>query len=340
MLIQIPLQMVAPLLDNAMRERFFKTTNCADYGSPNREAAVTRSVFRRWLACAVCLLALSLCVGTGGVLAAQETGGTATDVPVTTQQTNAEKPTPRLRAAAIPHSPLEIAQSMGLFFLGAFLLASVVALWFGIERLVVLRRGRVIPRPFVERFLNHLEENKLIPADALKLCEDNGSPVAAVFAHGIRKWGKSSVEVEQAIIDGGERQVSQLKKHLRVLNGVATVTPLLGLLGTVIGMIEAFNQIASAGAMGKADQLAVGIAMALLTTAAGLMIAIPSLILYLYLSGRVDALVMDMDLLAQNVVNLISAEAIADKPLRASRSRGQHTPADAAPAKPKNRKAV
>lgn len=224
---------------------------------------------------------------------------------------------------AIPRTPSEIADAMGYVFLGSFLVASVIAVWFAIERIVVLRRGRVIPRPFVERFLQHLEQGKLDREQALRLCEENGSPVAAVFAHGIRKWGKPSVEVEQAIIDGGERQVSQLRKHLRVLNGVATVTPLLGLLGTVIGMIAAFNRIASTNAMGKPEELAVGIALALLTTAAGLMIAIPSLIVYMYLAGRVDALVMDMDQLAQNVVHLISAEGLAHRPLPSARSRNQ-----------------
>ena len=78
-------------------------------------------------------------------------------------------------------------------------------------------------------------------------------------------------------------------------------------------MIKAFNDIATAGAMGKPEQLAVGIALALLTTAFGLAIAIPSLIMYMYLAGRVDALVMEMDLLAQNVVQLISAEAMAER---------------------------
>jgi hypothetical protein len=121
---------------------------------------------------------------------------------------------------------------------------------------------------------------------------------SSAFAHGVRKWGKPSVEVEQAIIDGGERQVSQLRKHLRILNGVATVSPLMGLLGTVVGMIIAFNQIASAGAMGKAEELAVGIALALVTTAIGLTIAIPSLILYMYLAGRVDAPGLGMDQVA------------------------------------------
>ena len=199
---------------------------------------------------------------------------------------------------------------------------------------MLLRRGRVIPRPFVDRFVQHLEQGKLDPDKALQLCEENGSPLAAVFAHGVRKWGKPSVEVEQAIIDGGERQVSQLRKHLRVLNGVATVTPLIGLLGTVIGMIQAFNKIANSSAMGKADELAVGIALALLTTAVGLMIAIPSLIMYMYLAGRVDALVMEMDHLAQDVVHLISAEALASAPVASTRARRRVTP------KPPGKKAV
>lgn len=209
---------------------------------------------------------------------------------------------------------------MGWVFLVPFVGATLIALWFSVERLVVLKRNRVIPKPFVERFLQHLRQGKLDRDTALKLCEQSDSPVSAVFAHGVRKWGKSSVEVEQAIIDGGERQVSQLREHLRVLNGVATVTPLVGLLGTVIGMIQSFNDLANAGAMENASQLAVGIALALLTTASGLMIAIPSLIMYMFLSGRVDALVMEMDHLAQGVVQLISAEALAEQPRRRRRS--------------------
>ena len=216
------------------------------------------------------------------------------------------------QAGGIPTSPSEIIQVLN-WRIAPFLFASVIAVWFAIERLVLLRRGRVVPKAFAMRFLEHLEDGKLDQDSALKLCSQSGSPLAEVFAHGIRKWGKPSVEVEQAIIDGGERQVSQLRKHLRVLNGVATVTPLLGLLGTVIGMIEAFNDIAAAGAMGKAEQLASGIALALLTTAFGLTIAIPSLIMYMYLAGRVDALVMEMDELAQEVVRLVSAEHLAMK---------------------------
>lgn len=219
----------------------------------------------------------------------------------------------------IPRDPIEVLYALGPFLypLG---LASIIVVWFSIERLVVLRRGRVIPRPFVRRFFEHLEEGKLDPKSALKLCEESGSPIASIFAHGLRKWGKSSVEVEQAIIDGGERQVSQLRKHLRVLNGASTVAPLLGLLGTVVGMIESFNTIATKAAMGKSEELAAGIGLALLTTAVGLMIAIPALIMYMYLSGRVDALVIEMDGLAQDLVDLISAEGLAEQARSGPRS--------------------
>jgi len=238
--------------------------------------------------------------GEGGSQAAQDVGASGRSEPA--------------GRGGIPTTPIEVIAQLR-WWIVPFVVASIVAVWFSIERLVVLRRSRVIPRPFVERFLKHLEEGLLDPESALSLCEENGSPVAEVFAHGVRKWGKPSVEIEQAIIDGGERQVSQLRKHLRVLNGVATVTPLLGLLGTVVGMIKAFNDIATVGAMGRPEQLAVGIAIALLTTAFGLAIAIPSLIMYLYLAGRVDSLVSEMDLLAQNVVQLISAEALSGGPI-------------------------
>jgi len=192
---------------------------------------------------------------------------------------------------------------------------SVIVVAFAIERQVLLRRRRVIPKDFVTRFLEHLKSGQLDRASALELCEKNGSPIAQVFAHGVRKWGKPSVEVEQAIIDGGERQIGLLRKHLRVMNTVATVAPLMGLLGTVYGMILCFNELATSTAVvGKTEELAKGIGMALVATGGGLVVAIPSLILYMYLAGRVDAVVMEMDLMAQKVVHLISAEGLASHP--------------------------
>ena len=197
-----------------------------------------------------------------------------------------------------------------------FLLASAIAVWFGAERLVVLRAGRVLPKPFLDRFFTLLESGRMTKADALELCEESGSPVADVFAHAAAKWGRPAVEVEQAVIDGGERQVGRLRKHLRVLNAVATVTPLMGLLGTVGGMIFAFRNIARAGGMGNAEQLAAGIVTALLTTALGLSVAIPSLIAYFYLAGRVESLVMTIDDLAGRVVEAVSQEGLEERRAR------------------------
>jgi biopolymer transport protein ExbB len=208
-----------------------------------------------------------------------------------------------------------------------FLLASMIAVWFGIERLLVLRRGRVIPKAFVHRFLHLLRDGELDRESALKLCAQNGSPAAEVFAHGIRKWGRAGVEVEQAIIDGGERQIAHLRKHLRILNGVATVTPLMGLLGTVVGMMIAFIDIAGNPGTGRTEELAVGIVTALGTTAIGLTIAIPSLILYMYLAGRIDSLVMELDELAQEVVYAVAGDAVADP----SRAASDEPPAVEAP---------
>ena len=258
--------------------------------------------------------------------------------PATSNAPTAEAAPAKAKHRKIPTTPIEIAEALGLPLLLAFLGTSVIAVWFTIERLVILRRGRVIPRPFVERFLQNLEQGNLEPEQALALCEENGSSIALIFAHGVRKWGKSSVEVEQAIIDGGERQVSHLRSHLRVLNAVAQIAPLMGLLGTVIGMIQCFNEVAVSQAMGKADQLAGGIGIALLATAAGLVVAIPSLTMYMYLAGRVDALVMDMDLLAQNIVHLVSAEAIADGAQQGAKGRPRRNPPPAP--EPKERKAV
>lgn len=259
----------------------------------------------RALALAALLLLL---LGWGAFAAAQDPPGQPPAGNAAPAQAGKEFP-------SITTNMLDMIQALGIFAY-PFAIATLTALWFIVERLVVLRRGRVIPKPFVQRFLKLIENGELSKEEALEVCEENGSCVAKVFAHGVRKWGKSSVEVEQAIIDGGERQVGELRKHIRIINGVATIGPLIGLLGTVWGMLESFHMIAKSGEMGRTSDLAHGIAMALVTTAVGLLIAIPALVAYMYLVGRVDALVMEMDDLAQRLVWSISAEGLAEQPAR------------------------
>lgn len=193
------------------------------------------------------------------------------------------------------------------------LLASFVMLLIVFERTYCLRRRRVVPRLFIERFLLQLREGALDRSEALERCEDESTHIARVFAAGIRKWGKPAVEVEQAVLDEGERAANVLRRYLRVLSGVSTVSPLLGLLGTVWGMIQAFNVIASSPAMGRAEMLAGGISVALITTAAGLLVAIPSLVFYLIFVGRVDSLIMEIDHYGQELVGLVSHEGLEDR---------------------------
>jgi len=192
-------------------------------------------------------------------------------------------------------------------------ICSLILLVFVFERFISLRKGRIIPGPFVSRVLEQVRSGELNRESAVSLCERNGSAIANVFKAGLSKWGRPSVEIEQAVLDEGERESNHLRRYLRLINGVATVCPLLGMLGTVLGMIHAFDAIAASAPMQAEPSMtiATGISQALLTTAAGLTVAIPALIAYLFFSGRADRHVMELDSLGMKVVNLVSAEAIA-----------------------------
>jgi len=197
-------------------------------------------------------------------------------------------------------------------------ICSFILVVFVFERFISLRKGRIIPGPFAKRFLEQLREGQLTQNAAMAICDRNNSATADVFRAGVAKWGKPAVEVEQAVLDEGERTSNRLRKYLRLINGVATVCPLLGLLGTVFGMIHAFDSIAvtSSASVDQASLTATGISQALITTAAGLSVAIPALIAYLFFSSRVDKHVMEIDQLGMKVVNLISAEGLSAKKLK------------------------
>jgi biopolymer transport protein ExbB len=218
----------------------------------------------------------------------------------------------------------EILKSGGVMMIPLFA-CSFITLVFVFERAISLRRGRVIPRPFVKRFLHQVSEGKLDRDDALALCEESASPAVDVFSAVVKKWGRPSVEIEQTIIDAEDRIAPGLRRYIRLFSAVATISPLLGLLGTVVGMIRLFDAISAADAMGRTELLAAGISEALLTTAAGLLIAIPALCFHLYFVGRVERLIMAIDELAQDLAGLISAEALHDD--RRGRTKGRSTSA-------------
>jgi biopolymer transport protein ExbB len=264
---------------------------------------------------AIVMVSLSLVAANRCPAVAQESGQDERD----TQTATAPGPVaPVSTTDLIPQRNLLQIMKAGGILMIPILFCSFITLVFVFERAIALRRGRVIPRPFVKRFLHQLSEGQLDRDKALNLCEENGSPVAQVFAAAVRKWGRPAVEVEQAVLDAGERASNGLRKYVRVFNAVSTISPLLGLLGTVFGMIKAFNDISTSDAMGRPELLSRGISEALITTAAGLSIAIPALVCYLFFLSRVDQLIIELDALGQEVVAAISAEAqqAAAKPSR------------------------
>lgn len=193
-------------------------------------------------------------------------------------------------------------------------ICSVVAFGFALERLVALRRVRVIPPDFVNRFVDRLTNAKLDRDRAAELCRANESPAARIFAQVVGYWGLPAAAIRQAIGHDAASELADLKRNIRVLSGTTTLAPLLGLLGTVIGMIESFEAIGGGG-VDKGAALAHGISLALGTTAFGLIIAVFSVTAYYYLLNRVDVLIRDLDGETRRIIDLVAAEA---QPARAA----------------------
>lgn len=175
-------------------------------------------------------------------------------------------------------------------------LSSLLALAVIVERLVTLRRRNVIPPDFLPGLKTLLKEADDDHSKALEHCEANGSPLADIFAAGIKRLSEPVERLEKQIQEAGERAVFKLRKHLRALSVIAAICPLMGLLGTIFGMIKAFQTVATSGeALGKTELLAEGIYQAMITTAAGLLVAIPVIIAYHWISSRIDHLVNEID---------------------------------------------
>lgn len=189
-------------------------------------------------------------------------------------------------------------------------ICSLVVFSLSMERLIALRRGRVIPRPFVRRFTECVEDGQLSYEEATEICDEFDCPVAEVFQAAVRRWGRPMLEIEQAVLDAGDRVGDSLKRFVRVFHAISNVAPLLGLLGTVLGMIEAFEMISNQDSIGRPEMLASGISMALITTAAGLSVAIPAYLAYMYFSSKSDRYLVEIDKLCTKVVDSISAEAL------------------------------
>ena len=206
---------------------------------------------------------------------------------------------------------------------------SLLALGVIVERLISLRRSRVIPPGFLDGLAAQLNGDSNGYDRATEYCRQNGSPIANILAAGMGSFSRSIEVIEKRITEAGEREMMKLRKYLRLLSVVAAIAPLMGLLGTIFGMIRAFQTVAVSGdAMGKTELMAKGIYEAMITTAAGLMLAIPVLVCYHWISAKIDRLVVEMD---QLTVEFVEEHVLAP----AQRDQTGSAGAPAEPARPK-----
>ena len=176
-------------------------------------------------------------------------------------------------------------------------ICSLVALTLLLERLIVLRKNNIVPKSFYPG-LKELIAGKPNLDRAFEYCVKSDAPIGRIIKPGIEKWRKerSIEDVEKSVEDAAGNEVSRMERSLRGFKIVAAVAPLLGLFGTVLGMIRAFQTVAlSSEAIGKASKLAAGIYEAMVTTAAGLFVAIPSLLVYYMFAWLIEGITDDIE---------------------------------------------
>ncbi len=181
--------------------------------------------------------------------------------------------------------------------------ASVVCLTFVIERWLALKREKVLPGRRLMELDNLSRERKATEVAALARASE--SPLARIVAAGLEKSDQPIAEIRGAMETAGRIEVAGLERNLHILSTLASVCPLIGLLGTVTGMIRTFGVVKAFG-VGDPMRLSGGISEALLTTAGGLVVAIPAVIFYRHFAHRVDLYVLEMEEFAERVVGRLT----------------------------------
>ncbi len=180
------------------------------------------------------------------------------------------------------------------------LACSVIALFIFLEKLFYLHRVQVNVGDLVRGLINVLKRGNIV--EAVSLCDDTPGPAAHVLRSAILSYEQGDEDVSKSIEDAALDEIPRLEARMNILATIAYVAPLLGLLGTVFGMIEVFNQIKIEGAFVNAKTLAKGISMALYTTGGGLCVAIPCYVAYNYLVSRIEAITLDMEKAASEIM--------------------------------------
>ena len=195
-------------------------------------------------------------------------------------------------------------------FMAPIILCSIVAVGILLERLWTLQRKRVLPQELIKK-VTQLADSNQVNAKVIEALEKN-SPLGRVLAAALANRDRGRTIMMERVEDTGRHVVHELERFLNSLGTIASISPLLGLLGTVTGIIHAFNAV-MLGGMGDPRMLAGGISEALITTAGGLAVAIPSFIAYRYLRGKVERIVIEMEKIAVTFADSLGARAPAEE---------------------------
>ena len=193
----------------------------------------------------------------------------------------------------------------GGWLMWPILLCSITVVAISIERFITLKTERIVPAGQLAQVWQHLR-NKELNGERLKALRDS-SPLGYILASGISNSGHGRDVMKDSIEESAGQVIHQLERFLSILGTIANTTPLLGLLGTVLGMIQVFADIMLFGT-GNAAQLAGGISQALITTAAGLTVAIPAMILHRYFERHVESLVLQLEGQATKLVDALHSD--------------------------------
>jgi len=192
-----------------------------------------------------------------------------------------------------------------------FLLAvSVIAVALIIERFMILRKEKIVPGDLLEKVLTAYQKQGVSEDMLEKLSQD--SPLGQVLASGLRNYNSSRDVMKDAIEEAGSAVAHELERFLTTLGTIATISPLMGLFGTVVGMIEIFGSQSPTGS--NPQELAHGISVALYNTGFGLVIAIPAMIFFRHFRGRVEGFVVDMEQQAAKLVDAVHGERFEFQP--------------------------
>ena len=183
------------------------------------------------------------------------------------------------------------------------IIAGVLTLAIVIERLISLRNAEIDNEKFIKDIEESLKRRKI--KEAIQLCEAQDKPVPRVIKAGLLKSDRSREEIKEAIEDAANHEIPVLEKYLGIVATIATLSPLLGLLGTVTGLIKAFMVIEARGGLVNPGELAGGIWEALVTTVAGLVVAIPAYLAYNYFVSRVNNIILQMEKSATRLIDIL-----------------------------------